>query len=119
MSIQGQTLTEWMRDNPKPEISAVREIVEQISKGLLAFHRLEMLHQDLRPANIIDFGATKVAGIDKITSAIDHENILGTAQFTAPEYFLGQSGTPRSDLFSLAVITYQMLAQVSVKAIHC
>lgn len=119
--IEGQTLTQWMQDNPKPDVEIVRGIVEQISKGLLAFHRLEMLHQDLRPANImidntgtvkiIDFGATKVAGIDEITTPIDHADILGTAQYTAPEYFLGESGTSRSDLFSLAVITYQMLAQ--------
>ena len=119
--IEGQTLTQWMRDNPKPEITAVRDIAEQVSKGLLAFHRLEMLHQDLRPENImidntgtvkiIDFGATKVAGIDEITTPIEHADILGTAQFTAPEYFLGERGSTRSDLFSLAVIVYQMLAQ--------
>ena len=36
--------------------------------------------------------------------------ILGTAQYTAPEYFLGEAGTPRSDLFSLGVIAYQMLS---------
>jgi serine/threonine protein kinase len=36
--------------------------------------------------------------------------ILGTAQYTAPEYFLGEGGSPRSDLFSLGVITYQMLS---------
>ncbi|MDT4858051.1 Serine/threonine-protein kinase PknD [compost metagenome] len=35
--------------------------------------------------------------------------MLGTAQYSAPEYFLGESGSLRSDLFSLAVITYQML----------
>lgn len=119
--VEGQTLTQWMRDNPKPDVEMVRGIVEQISKGLLAFHRLEMLHQDLRPENImidntgtvkiIDFGATKVAGIDEISTPLEHTDILGTAQYTAPEYFLGESGSSRSDLFSLAVISYQMLAQ--------
>lgn len=119
--IEGQTLTQWMRDNPKPDMASVRGIVEQISKGLRAFHRLEMLHQDLRPENImldntgtvkiIDFGSTKVAGIDEIATPIEHADILGTAQYTAPEYFLGESGSSRSDLFSLAIITYQMLAQ--------
>jgi serine/threonine protein kinase len=78
-----------------------------------------MLHQDLRPENImidksgvlkiIDFGSTKVAGLMEMTQSIEHQNILGTAQYTAPEYFLGEVGAPRSDLFSLAVITYQML----------
>ncbi|WP_111977455.1 bifunctional protein-serine/threonine kinase/phosphatase [Algibacillus agarilyticus] len=117
--IEGQTLTQWMIDNPKPSVQAVRAIVEQIAKGLQAFHRLEMLHQDLRPENImidktgvvkiIDFGSTKVAGVMEMTQSIEHQNILGTVQYTAPEYFLGEAGTARSDLFSLAVITYQML----------
>lgn len=47
--IEGQTLTQWMIDHPKPDVETVRSIVEQIAKGLLAFHRMEMLHQDLRP----------------------------------------------------------------------
>ena len=117
--IDGQTLTQWMIDNPKPGLETVRGIIEQIAKGLRAFHRLEMLHQDLRPENImidgtdtvkiIDFGSTKVAGVMEISRSIEQNNLLGTAQYTAPEYFLGESGTPRSDLFSLGVITYQML----------
>jgi serine/threonine protein phosphatase PrpC len=117
--IEGQTLTQWMIDNPIPDLQSVREIVSQIAKGLQAFHRLEMLHQDLRPENImidksgvvkiIDFGSTKVAGVMEMTQSIEHQNILGTAQYTAPEYFLGEVGAPRSDLFSLAVVTYQML----------
>ena len=108
-----------MLDNPKPDLQTVRGIIEQIAKGLRAFHRLEMLHQDLRPANvmidntgtvkIIDFGSTRVAGLAEMTSPIEQDPILGTAQYSAPEYFLGEEGTVRSDLFSLGVITYQML----------
>ena len=118
--IEGQTLTQWMRDHPHAELATVRPIVEQIAKGLRAFHRLEMLHQDVRPDNVmidtygtvtlIDFGAAKVAGIVEAESETrTNEDILGTAQYTAPEYFLGEGGSPRSDLYSLAVITYQML----------
>lgn len=69
--IDGQTLTQWMVDNPRPDLETVRGIVEQLARGLLAFHRLEMLHRDLRPDNImidragtvkiIDFGSTLVA----------------------------------------------------------
>jgi hypothetical protein len=51
--IDGQTLGQWMIDNPRPGLEAVRGLVEQIAKGLLAFHRLEMLHQDLRPENVM------------------------------------------------------------------
>lgn len=117
--VEGQTLAQWMIDNPKPDLETIRNIVDQIAKGLRAFHRMEMLHQDLRPHNImidktgtvkiIDFGSVKVAGVVEASPRADHDDILGTAQYTAPEYFLGESGSSRADLFSLGVITYQML----------
>ena len=118
--IEGQTLAQWLIDHPKPNLETVRGIVEQIARGLQAFHRLEMLHQDLRPNNImidstgtvkiIDFGATRVAGMAELSATGEPGDILGTAQYTAPEYFLGEAGTEQSDFFSLAVITYQMLS---------
>ena len=119
--IEGQTLRQWLASNPKPYISDVRKIVEQIAKGLRAFHRMEMLHQDLKPENImltqqgvikiIDFGSVKIAGIAEITPLDNDsdENILGTFNYSAPEYFLGQQGTVKSDQFSLAVISYEMI----------
>jgi serine/threonine protein kinase/serine/threonine protein phosphatase PrpC len=118
--IEGQTLAQWMIDNPKPDLATVRGISEQIAKGLQAFHRLEMLHQDLKPDNImidstgtvkiIDFGATRVAGIEEIATPIVQINMLGTEQYAAPEYFLGENGSPRSDFYSFGVIVYQMLS---------
>ena len=117
--VDGQTLTQWMIDHPKPDLETVRGIVEQIARGLQAFHRMEMLHQDLRPENImidktgtvkiIDFGSTNVTGVMEATPSADRNQILGTVQYTAPEYFLGERGSSRSDIFSLGVITYQML----------
>ena len=80
---------------------------------------MEMLHQDLRPENvmidktgtvkIIDFGSVKVAGVAEAKLSADRSPVPGTVQYTAPEYFLAEGGTTRSDLFSLGVITYQML----------
>ena len=117
--IDGQTLTQWMIDNPKPDLETARNIIEQIAKGLRAFHRKEMLHQDLRPDNImidttgtakiIDFGSTKITGVVEATPPASQNDILGTAQYTAPEYFLGEGGSSRCDTFSLGVISYQML----------
>lgn len=117
--IEGQTLTQWITDNPNPGIERVRDIIEQIAMGLRALHRQEMLHQDLRPNNImidktgtvkiIDFGTVRVSGVAEIASAHEQQHILGTAQYTAPEYFIGEAGTPRSDMFSLGVIAYQLL----------
>jgi serine/threonine protein phosphatase PrpC/predicted Ser/Thr protein kinase len=118
--VDGQTLAQWMIDNPRPDIETVRRIVEQIATGLRAFHRKEMLHQDLRPQNImidkagtvkiIDFGSTRVMGISEAAPAVGAGEILGTVQYTAPEYLVGEGGTPRSDIYSLGVITYQMIA---------
>jgi serine/threonine protein phosphatase PrpC/predicted Ser/Thr protein kinase len=117
--VEGTTLRQWMIDNPKPDLETVRGIVEQIARGLQAFHRLEMLHQDVRPDNImidktgtvkiIDFGSTRVKGVVEASPSTNPDDILGTAQYTAPEYFLGEGGSSRSDMFSLAVIAYHML----------
>ncbi len=117
--VEGQTLRQWMDDHPHPELNEVRNIVEQIAAGLRAMHRQEMIHQDLKPENImidnhgvikiIDFGSTKIAGIAEITTPLDRDNILGTRNYTAPEYLKGHAGSNRSDIFSLGVITYEML----------
>lgn len=117
--IDGQTLRDWMNQHSRPDIKEVRLLVEQIVTGLRAFHRLEMLHQDLKPENImldghgkiriIDFGSTKIAGIAEINSPIERLNLMGTRNYTAPEYLLGQPGSNRSDIFSLGTITYELL----------
>src|SRR5690606_428905 len=110
----GQTLRQWMADHPHPELETVRRIVEQIAKGLRAFHRRGMLHQDLRPENvmidahglvkIIDFGAVRVTGVAEAAPEAFAPEVPGTVQYSAPEYFLDGVGTERSDLFSLGVI---------------
>lgn len=117
--IEGQQLREWISDNPNPSLVDVRNIVKQIATGLRAFHKLEMIHQDLKPENIIidshgtvkiiDLGSTKIAGIEEIATPLDTQNLLGTVNYTAPEYHRGEIATNRSDIFSLGVITYEML----------
>ena len=117
--IEGNSLRQWMNDNPKPSLNEVRNIIEQIAMGLRAFHRLEMIHQDLKPENImidlqgtvkiIDFGSTKIAGIQEINKPIDQNRVLGTLDFAAPEYFIDEPASNYSDMYSLGVIAYQML----------
>lgn len=117
--IPGRTLRQWMKDEPRPSITVLRSMIEQIASGLRAFHRLEMIHQDLKPENIlidehgtlkiIDFGSTKIAGIDEITTPIQENNLLGTINYTAPEYHTDSAGSSRSDIFSLGVIAYELL----------
>ncbi|MGM4965061.1 protein kinase domain-containing protein [Tardiphaga sp. 1201_B9_N1_1] len=118
--IEGQTLKQWMLDNPKPDLETVRGITEQIARGLQAFHRMEMIHQDIRPENImidktgtvkiIDFGSTRVNGVAEADSPGKHSDILGTPQYTAPELFFGKRATSQSDLYALGTLTYQMLS---------
>lgn len=116
--VEGQTLKQWQLDHPTPTLEQVRGMIEQLGKGLQALHRSEILHQDIRPDNlmitpqgivkIIDFGAARLSGLQ--TDAEVAGDIPGTALYTAPEYFLGLAGTEGSDLYSLAVLTYQLLS---------
>lgn len=113
------TLRDWMKQNPKASIEQVMRIMEQVGWGLRAFHRRETLHQDIKPENIvldrneqakiIDFGSCYVAGIAEIAAPFVRDIALGTETYSAPEYKLGREPTPRSDMFSLAIIIYEML----------
>jgi len=117
--VEGQTLAQWMVDHPKPGLEAVRRIVEQVAQGLQVLHRQEMLHQDLRPENVmidsrgtvklIDLAGAHVAGLAEAAGVRRADELVGSLQYCAPEYFTGEGGTPASELFALAVITFQML----------
>lgn len=116
--VEGETLSDWMHRNPQPQLYEVRQIVSQTVKGLRAFHRKEILHQDLKPDNLIidkngtvkliDFGSAHVGGLEENGSR--DFNKRGTVNYIAPEYHHpGQAASNRSDIFALGVIAYQML----------
>ncbi|WP_072391452.1 bifunctional protein-serine/threonine kinase/phosphatase [Hyphomicrobium sp. CS1GBMeth3] len=116
---EGQTLRQWMLDHPRPDLETVRGIIEQIAKGLRAFHRKEIIHQDLKPENvmidkagtvkIIDFGSSRVASLAEASISVQKPDLVGTIDYTAPEYHLGETPTNRSDIFSVGVIAYELL----------
>lgn len=117
--IEGITLAQWRIDHPRPALESVRGLVAQVARGLQALHRREMLHQDLRPENVmidrsgtvrlIDLGGVHVAGLAEAGTIAEAGDVVGTLQYTAPEYFVGPGGSERSDLFALAVLTYHLL----------
>ena len=117
--IGGITLRQWMADHPQPRLAEARAIAQQIASGLRAFHRMEMIHQDLKPENvmidhfgnvkIIDLGSTKIAGLAEIVRPLDENGILGTRNYAAPEYLFGGVPTAQSDIYSLGVMVYEML----------
>ena len=116
--VNGQTLREWMDANPKPGLVEIRGLLDQIASGLRAFHRRDMIHQDLKPDNIIinrkgtvkivDFGSTQVAGLAEICSPINRPDLVGTVDYTAPEYHRGIKPSKLSDIYSLGAIAYEM-----------
>ncbi|WP_428606899.1 protein kinase domain-containing protein [Sedimenticola sp.] len=116
--LDGQTLRQRIDDLGQMNIEQMRDYLTQIISGLRAFHRMEMVHQDLKPDNIlinkngvlkiIDFGSTRIAGVQELRQD-SPATPLGTINYSAPEYLDGSPGTQRSDIFSLGVIAYEML----------
>lgn len=116
--VKGETLEVWMKKNPFPSPKVAIKIVEQVAKGLEAFHNQETIHQDLKPGNvmidengdakIVDFGSVYVAGIAEIFRPIKHEGALGTATYSDPHYLLGTNSGVQGDLYALATITYEL-----------
>lgn len=117
--IEGQTLREWMQDHPVPELADVRHLVRQIISAVRGLHRQQILHQDLKPENLmmdsngrirlIDFGAAHIAGEPREPTAPSTSGLPGTKNYMAPEYFLDGTIGEHSDQFSIGVITYELL----------
>lgn len=117
--IHGITLEQWIKENPKRPVEEARYLIEQIAKGIRAFHRQEMPHQDLKPGNImidrdgivkiIDFGSCYSRGIAEIATPMRRDRLLGTASYSAPEQVLNGPISTQSDIFAFAVIVFEML----------
>ncbi|GAA6170445.1 bifunctional protein-serine/threonine kinase/phosphatase [Colwellia sp. KU-HH00111] len=116
--VQGISLEQWIANNPFPKPKVAFNLVEQIAKGLAAFHKMETIHQDLKPGNIlidqynqvkvVDFGSVFVAGLAEVFIPLEHEGVLGTATYSDPKYLLGKNTGVQGDLYALATITYEI-----------
>jgi len=127
--LDGQTLSEWMHDNPKPNINQVRDIIKQITLALRAFQRLELVHRDLKPDNImidsngqiklIDYGTVLIASLAENSDTLTETMPQGSLNYIAPETLLTLKADHQSDLFSLGVIAYEMLCgELPYKPMH-
>lgn len=118
--IEGVTLSQWIQRNPNADIQQVIQLVTQLLKGLRAFQRKQIVHQDIKPDNvlidangvvkIIDFGACFIPSIREVKLPFNRDVVLGTARYSAPEHKLGEQGAIQSDLFSVGCILYEMLS---------
>jgi non-specific serine/threonine protein kinase len=115
--VAGRTLKERMAAGDRLPTTKIIEIADQICRGLQEAHKNGIVHRDVKPANIIiaedgrvkilDFGLAKLRGQADLTRA---GTTLGTVTYMSPEQALAKEVDPRSDLWSLGVILYEMLA---------
>ncbi len=114
--VAGRQLTDLIRDTEKISLADAIRIGGQVLQGLTAAHKLGILHRDIKPENILvtddnvakilDFGIAKVQSNLQLTMTGD---ILGTIEYMPPEQMLGEQIDNRSDLYSAAVVLYQLL----------
>ncbi len=113
--LAGGSLQERIKQGPVPPGQAL-EWLEQAAAALDAAHREGVIHRDVKPANLLldrhdrmhvaDFGIASAAGLDSLTQT---GTVLGTASYLSPEQAKGERTTPASDLYSLAVVAFELL----------
>ncbi|MCK5881171.1 MAG: bifunctional protein-serine/threonine kinase/phosphatase, partial [Sinobacterium sp.] len=118
---EGITLEQWMGKTNTPSLKTVVLIARQIGVGLRALHRQQVIHQDLKPGNIIiddneqikliDFGSCSASSMKELQQKFSTGGALGTASYSAPECHLGNRIDLRADVFSLAVIIFEVLTK--------
>jgi serine/threonine protein kinase/tetratricopeptide (TPR) repeat protein len=122
--LEGETLAEFLRQQPRPSIDEIRPVAVQMAAGLGAAHAAGVLHRDFKPGNVIlvpgqkkvravitDFGLALRSNDDvslgaSITGAGE---VLGTPAYMSPEQVEGKDLTPASDVYSLGLVLYQMV----------
>jgi hypothetical protein len=115
--VAGPALSEVIAaDGPMAPSRAVG-LAADVASALAAAHREGIIHRDIKPANVlIDAGRAKVAdfGIAQVAGAADRLTmpgaVVGTATYLSPEQALGQAVDHRSDIYSLGMVLYEMLA---------
>ena len=114
--IEGANLKSLLADKKKFSWDEVADLIAQVGEALDYAHRKGIIHRDIKPANIImttdgkvkitDFGIAKVASSNLTTTG----QFLGTPNYMSPEQVTGAPVDGRSDIFSLGVVLYELLA---------
>ncbi|RYY61978.1 MAG: serine/threonine protein kinase, partial [Comamonadaceae bacterium] len=117
--LKGRDLVDYCKDGNLLPVPRVLSIVARVAEALAYAHRQNVVHRDIKPANImyeLDSDTVKVTdfGIARITDSSKTKTglVLGTPSFMSPEQIAGKKVDGRSDLYSLAVMLYQMLTGV-------
>ena len=115
--VEGPTLADVLRDGGALQADRAAEIAKGICEALSFAHRSGLVHRDIKPGNIMvsgtgevkltDFGIARAATSDNLTKTA---TVLGTATYFSPEQARGERVDQRSDVYSLGVVLYEMLA---------
>jgi serine/threonine-protein kinase len=115
--VSGQSCAELLRDRGHLDVEQAVSIITQACRGLDYAHRNGVVHRDVKPGNLLvaDTGVVKLAdfGIARATdqsSITQVGSVLGTAAYLAPEQARGEEAGPRADIYSLGVVSYQLLS---------
>ncbi|MFG2042621.1 protein kinase [Dactylosporangium sp. NPDC048998] len=113
--LRGPTLAERLRGGPLPPSAAVR-ICAEVAAGLAAAHAEDLVHRDVKPANVVltpdaakvlDFGIVGFVGIPDPPS--DSVRVFGTAAYLAPERLVSDEVMPASDVYAFGLLLYRCL----------
>ncbi len=121
--VEGETLSNLMRREGILPLFRVIPIVQQSCQALYAAHLQAIVHRDLKPDNImiskkdgrdfvkiLDFGIAKISSDERRNDLTRAGLVVGTPLYMSPEQLSGEKLDPRSDIYSFALIVYQMLS---------
>ncbi len=114
--LPGVTLDKLIKDgSPRLNVAGVIAIIDQAARGLHASHEQGLVHRDVKPSNIfvMEDGSVKIIdfGIAHAGSVHSKTTLKGTLYYLSPEQLDLKPATPLSDLFGLAVVTYEALTR--------
>jgi eukaryotic-like serine/threonine-protein kinase len=118
--VQGRTLAEILATNKQLTRPQAAEIASEVAAALGFAHDNHVAHRDIKPANILigsngqvkvaDFGIARAMNAPTESNLTQAGSVMGTATYFSPEQAQGAQPDPRSDLYSLGIVMYEMVA---------